>query len=114
MRFDMRIFRLLWGFYKAVSVYVPILAVGLAVALSEVDEPWLLTYGEHPLIRELYAEQVVVTREVSYPSRYLNKAKARVANLWICPRSQPHILLAEDEPEVDVLELLGTQDEEAA
>ena len=36
MRSDMRIFRLFWDFYKAVSVYVPILAVGLAVALSGV------------------------------------------------------------------------------
>jgi DNA adenine methylase len=40
----------------------------LAVALYKEPRPWLLTYNDHPLIREMYADYKIVEMPVNYTS----------------------------------------------
>ena len=73
----------------------------LAAALGATDQPWLLSYDDHPLVRELYAAEVIEPIEV-------RGSRGRKAELLICPASLAGILRPDMEPNY-IEELFGVE-----
>jgi len=66
----------------------------LAAALHATDQPWLLTYGDHRLVRALYALDVVESVTSDQKSRATKGAvRSTTTELLICPAAYRHLLL---------------------
>ncbi len=82
----------------------------LAEVLKSIEQPWLLTYDNVPLIRELYADQVVNYVKVVYASHHQGTQQyggdnRPVNEAWICSAKYPWMLRAELLPTLDLLNL---------
>lgn len=73
----------------------------LAKALLATDQPWLLSYDDDPLIRELYAGQVIDHLPV-------RGSRNKKSELLICPATYLDILRPDDSPDY-IRELFGTE-----
>ncbi len=72
----------------------------LAGALLATDQPWLLSYDDHPLVHELYRGSVF--NEILVP----RQNKPAVPELLICPAGHADILRPDDEPDL-IQEIFG-------
>ena len=81
----------------------------LAAALRSTDQPWLLSYRDHPLVRKLYESEVIERLVVPRPTGGSRKpGNDRPAHeLLICPQSHADILRPADEPEEQVRRVHG-------
>ena len=90
----------------------------LARALAETDQPWLLTYDNSDLIRELHADQILVEVNTRYISRASDKKagkKGRKYRTWvveqyICPKRHSYILDPPEEAQNPIAAVFGEED----
>jgi len=71
----------------------------LAEALQASDQPWLLSYDDHPLVRRLYESEHIADIRVLSAHRTIKKSKGPKwkKELLICPASRSDILADDDE-----------------
>jgi len=86
----------------------------LAEALAETDKPWLLTYDDHPLVRKLYAAQVIKEVRGRYGSKNGSKGGAGIVELYICPQDHAYLLESPSEFEDPIADIPGPKEEEEA
>ena len=82
----------------------------LAMALKGTDQPWLLSYDDHELVRELYADCVFEHLTVARPqgARRRQNPRTREKELVICPAGYADILRPDREPDL-IGELFGAE-----
>lgn len=82
----------------------------LAEALKTTDQPWLLSYDEHELVRELYQSDVIDLLSVARPhgARRKKGRRTRENELLICPAGHADILRPDRDADL-IGDLFGTE-----
>ena len=73
-------------------------------ALHATDQPWLLSYNDHPLVRDLYSDDII--KKMAVPKGRHKKGEAQYQEeLLICSKSYRWILDPDPEPEFTISDL---------